>query len=115
MKSLPFKLVLIISLTLFHACSFTPADQAATELCNCLRPLSDVIDDGKTKRDKSVSDYIQLFGNGISSTGKLIGCMSELENTYEQYSRNEEWQDKVTAKARRKCPKVFRSFDEFLE
>ncbi len=102
--------VIYISLLFLVSCTIHPTDKAADELCSCLKPLSQVIKDGKKDKDKSIGDYFDIFGKGLSKTGHLIDCLSDLEDKYEGYNDKDEWQDDVEERARKRCPKVFDTF-----
>ncbi len=118
MKTPPLQLfiklsIFVISLSFLSACAFSDTDRAANDLCTCLRPISDVIDDGKSKKEKDLADYFDIIGKGISSAGKTISCFEEMEGKYDTAENsNDNWEEEVKEKARKKCPKVFRSIEE---
>ncbi|MGB1207010.1 MAG: hypothetical protein ACPG5B_15295 [Chitinophagales bacterium] len=87
-------------------------NKAANDMCDCLRPISEVIDKGKSQKDKDFADYLEIIGDGIGQTGHLLECMEEFQKKYEKHEDDEEWEKELENSIRKKCPKVFERFEK---
>ena len=88
------------------------SNKAAGDICDCLRPISEVIDKGKSQKDKDLSDYLDIIGDGIGKTGHLLECLEGFQDKYESKQDDENWEKELENSIREKCPKVFERFEK---
>ena len=88
------------------------SNKAAFDMCDCLRPISEVIDNGKSQKNKDLSDYLEIIGDGIGETGHLLECLEQFQNKYEEKENDENWEKELEYNIKQKCPKVFERFEK---
>ena len=88
------------------------SSKAAGDMCDCLRPISEVIDKGKSQKNKDFADYLEIIGDGIGETGHLLECVEQFQQKYEEKENDENWEKEFEQNIRKKCPKVFERFEK---
>ena len=94
----------LVSLTLLSACSGDPAEEAAKEACDCLRPIYAQMEQMAEAMRSGDSSALSGMQGSIEQGTRSQACMYDLQERYPDIQNDAQLQDRMTQRMNELCP-----------